>query len=154
MLVTAPGREHPAGWERFGQEVVDPTAGGGPVRGVLTALENLRTPLLVVATVDMPGIGNEQLQWLVSLLRARDDLDVLMPSRLVGGKVQPEPFPAAFRMGARPLVQRQLESGPSAGMQSLAKLPRGALVLSPQNWPDSVWTNLNRPEDLQAFLRE
>ena len=40
MLVTAPGFERPPGFERFGREVVDPIAGIGPLRGVLTAIEH------------------------------------------------------------------------------------------------------------------
>ncbi|MDB5911273.1 MAG: hypothetical protein JWP34_5390, partial [Massilia sp.] len=34
MLVTAPGRDHPPGWEQFDRELIDPEAGGGPLRGV------------------------------------------------------------------------------------------------------------------------
>ena len=44
LLVTAPGREHPSGWEGFTREVSDPEAGQGPLRGVLTALEQARMP--------------------------------------------------------------------------------------------------------------
>src|SRR5438552_17571218 len=39
LLVTAPGREKPPGHELFSREVVDPVAGEGPLRGILTALE-------------------------------------------------------------------------------------------------------------------
>src|SRR5256885_5263746 len=63
MLVTAPGIARPRGAERFDREVVDPVAGLGPLRGVLTALENATTEIVVVATVDMPGVGREQLLW-------------------------------------------------------------------------------------------
>jgi molybdopterin-guanine dinucleotide biosynthesis protein A len=153
MLVTAPGREKPAGHERFGREVVDAVSGAGPVQGILTALENVQTPLLVIATIDMPGIGRTQLEWLVGMLRGRADLDLVMPNRLASGKVQAEPFPSAYRAGARSLVEAQLKRDASAAVQSLAKLPRAALVLAPREWPERVWTNLNRPEDLQAFLQ-
>jgi molybdopterin-guanine dinucleotide biosynthesis protein A len=152
MLVTAPGREKPSGHERFAREVVDRVSGGGPVRGILTALENVQTPLLIVATLDMPGLGRAQLEWLVGMLRGRADLDLVMPNRLAGGKVQVEPFPSAYRTSARPLVETQLKKDSSASVQSLAKLPRAALVLAPRDWPERVWTNLNRPEDLEQFL--
>src|SRR6195952_3674281 len=56
LLVTAPGRERPPGWERFDREVPDPVAGAGPLRGVMTALEAIKTPFVAVVTVDMPGI--------------------------------------------------------------------------------------------------
>src|SRR3954471_1425448 len=61
MLVTSPGRERPPGAEDFDLEVADPIEGKGPVRGVLTALENSTTENLIVASVDMPLVGREQL---------------------------------------------------------------------------------------------
>src|SRR3954469_12653277 len=61
LLVTAPGRERPPACELFSCEVQDPVAGLGPLRGILTALESARTPLVVVTSVDMPGVGREQL---------------------------------------------------------------------------------------------
>src|SRR5690349_21350151 len=65
LLVTAPGRERPRGWELFDREVVDPVAGQGPLRGVLTALEQASSDVVAVATVDMPGVGGEQILWLL-----------------------------------------------------------------------------------------
>src|SRR5688572_21426156 len=78
MLVTAPGRERPTGHELFGREFVDPVAGLGPLRGVMTALEQAETDVVIVATVDMPGVGGEQLRWLVKeLLRRPEALAVV-----------------------------------------------------------------------------
>ena len=51
MLVTAPGIERPRRAERFDREIADPVAGLGPLRGVLTAMENATTEIVVVATV-------------------------------------------------------------------------------------------------------
>src|SRR3954470_4169097 len=68
MLVTAPGREHSPGCERFDREVVDPVAGEGPLRGVLTAMESLETECAILLSVDMPGIGARQLHWLLHSL--------------------------------------------------------------------------------------
>ena len=65
LLVTSPGREHPAGWQRFHAEAVDPVAGLGPLRGVLTALEHAATPHVLVTTVDMPEIDATALRWLL-----------------------------------------------------------------------------------------
>src|SRR2546423_14894862 len=72
MLVTAPGREHPPGSGRFDLEVQDPPGGGGPLRGILTALEHLQTPVLVVMPVDMPEIRKAHLQFLVNELMKRE----------------------------------------------------------------------------------
>src|SRR5690349_20303809 len=65
MLVTAPGREHPPGHEKFSREVVDPVFGAGPVRGILTALEHATTSIVVITTVDMPSIERTHLEWLI-----------------------------------------------------------------------------------------
>src|SRR5258708_2737406 len=71
LLVTAPGRERPVSSHRFASEVADPIAGQGPLRGVLTALENAKTDLLIAITVDMPGISRRNIDWLVEAFLSR-----------------------------------------------------------------------------------
>jgi hypothetical protein len=39
-------------------------------------------------------------------------------------------------------------------VQSLVEEPEVRVVPAPADWPARVWTNLNHPEDLQAFERE
>src|SRR5205823_2114326 len=56
MLVVSPGHDNPPGHELFTSQFCDPAPHQGPLRGVLTALENSHTPLLVILTVDMPCI--------------------------------------------------------------------------------------------------
>ena len=147
LLVTAPGREHPPGWERFTREVTDPVAGLGPLRGILTALEAAQTPLVVVASVDMPGVGREQLEWLVSLARGRAGLLGILCRRVSGSGPLIEPFPSVFRAEARPVVRRQLESARRA-LHSLTELPGFELADAPPAWRAPVWSNLNAPADL------
>jgi molybdopterin-guanine dinucleotide biosynthesis protein A len=149
MLVTAPGREGPPGHEAFDREVVDPFGGLGPLRGVLTALEQAATPLVVVATVDMPGVRAEQLRFLVAELHRRAGaLGVMM--RWGGGV---EPFPCAFQTGATAVVARELQEGRRA-VHSLCRHDGFAAVYAPRNWDARVWTNLNQPGDVRQFLRE
>ena len=57
----------PAGMDSFTRELVDPVGGLGPLRGVLTALENAGTEHVVVTPVDMPGLIAGQLRWLASM---------------------------------------------------------------------------------------
>jgi molybdopterin-guanine dinucleotide biosynthesis protein A len=146
MLVTAPGRERSAGSERFMREVSDRVAGAGPLRGVLTALEAATTPLVIVTTCDMPGMGIEQFQWLMDRLRARDDLLGVMCRR---GKTI-EPFPLALRASARDEIRQRYV----AGLRSTFRLtedPRFIALPAPAEWPKACWTNLNTPADLAAF---
>jgi len=151
MLVVSPGHQNPPGRELFASQVCDPVAGAGPLRGVLTVLENLRSPLAIIATVDMPGIGRTHLDWLIDAIAARDDLGILMSSHLANGRAQAEPFPSAWRVRSIDLVRSQLAKG-DPSVRSLARSKGGALILAPQDWPASVWTNLNTPEDLATFL--
>ena len=148
LLVTGPGRERPPGWERFSREVQDPVAGLGPLRGILTALEAAQTPLVVVTSVDMPGVGREQLDWLVSRIDAQPAVLGAMCQR-DRGRPLIEPFPSIFRAEAAPVVLGQLTTRQRA-LHALADLPEFVLAHVPREWPASVWTNLNTPDDLAS----
>jgi molybdopterin-guanine dinucleotide biosynthesis protein A len=148
ILVTAPGREHPPACEMFDHEVADPVAGLGPLRGLLTSLEFATTPIVVVATVDMPRIGRSQLDFVIDRLRSnRNDLGV-MTQRRTGNSVQIEPFPSAFRADARHPIAQEL-AAQRRSVQRLTTLERFDAVEAPKEWDESVWTNLNAPDDLR-----
>ena len=144
LLVTAPGRERPPGHDRFDAEAVDPTADQGPLRGVLTALEAATTPVVVVATVDMPGVSRGQVEWMLG--RLGPDGTGLMTAR--GNQV--EPFPCALRTTAADAVRARVAGG-RRSVHGLAAEPGFAVVPAPIGWAESVWTNLNTPADLAAF---
>ena len=146
LLVIAPGREHPTGWEGFTREVVDPTAGQGPLRGVLTALENTTTPAVVVTAVDMPGVGAQHLTWVAKVLNGHPDALGVIPRR--GGQVQP--FPSALRAAAAPVLSRLLAMN-HRSLHRLTEDPAFVAVDAPPDWEDSVWTNLNSPADMDAL---
>ena len=144
MLVTAPGREHPPGWERFDREVRDAASGEGPLRGIVTALQHCgEAQRLVVATCDMPGVTREMFARLLEALE--ESLGVMM--RRADAI---EPFPMALRAGALELLVGRLARG-ERSLQSVATLPEFKCV----NGPDDagVWTNLNNPSDYEAFQR-
>ena len=146
LLVTAPGRERPPGAERFTRECVDPVAGEGPLRGLLTALEHAPTPWLVVTAVDMPLVRRGQLAWLAATLQGRPGVAGLLTTR-----PQVEPFPSAFaRDAAAAVVHGALAAGRRALHGLLDELTIES-VAAPADWPDETWTNLNRPEDLHAL---
>jgi molybdopterin-guanine dinucleotide biosynthesis protein A len=146
LLVTAPGRERPPGGERFGREVVDAQAGLGPLRGVLTALDHVATPLLVVTALDMPGLGRPQAEWLAARLHEAPDARGVMIRR---GVEQLEPLPLALRASARSAVQGRLAAG-RRSVRGLASEAGFAVVTAP-DWPAGAWANLNTPADWQAF---
>ncbi|MBC8107405.1 MAG: molybdenum cofactor guanylyltransferase [Anaerolineae bacterium] len=145
MLITAPSRRSPAGCERFDREVVDPVDGQGPLRGVLTALENLATSLAVIATVDMPRIEARHLNWLIEQLD-RASLGVMLRR-----ESHVEPFPSVYRAAASDVVRQRFTSG-ERSVAALAKFPEFVSIDAPVDWNDSVWTNLNTPDDFARFI--
>jgi molybdopterin-guanine dinucleotide biosynthesis protein A len=152
LLITAPGREHPPGHERFTAEAIDPVPEQGPLRGIHTALEHTSTSIVVIATIDMPAVGREQFQWLTDRLADHPDAVALMPRHGGdGGRI--EPFPSIFRIAAISMVQGYLASG-RLSVQTLADRPRVVTAPVPADWDEIVWTNLNHPPDVEAFLRE
>lgn len=150
LLVTAPGREHPPAWQRFDHEITDPVSDQGPFRGILTALEHLRTPLLLVATVDMPGIQVSQLHWLLEEMRRFPYRLGLMVRRSVETTAI-EPFPSVFRAQAREIISRRIQSR-KLSVQKLIEEMGFEAVSAPASWGSRTWTNLNVPADLKNFI--
>ncbi|HEY8669040.1 MAG TPA: molybdenum cofactor guanylyltransferase [Tepidisphaeraceae bacterium] len=151
LLVTAPGREHPPACERFDRELVDPTPGLGPLRGVLTVLEHLEpTEIALITTVDMPAIRPEMLDWILQQFQALPAALGLMTRHPSGADHIIEPFPFALRAEARSLVADQLQCG-RRSVWSLSKHPEFIVLDAPAHWPAEVWTNLNDPADLTNF---
>jgi molybdopterin-guanine dinucleotide biosynthesis protein A len=148
LLVTAPGREHPQGWDLFDREASDVAAGEGPLRGILTALEVVPPgTTLIVATCDMPGFSGAQLHWLAEALSAHRDAHGMLLRR--AGRI--EPFPSVFRAAALPLLRDQLSRGRRA-VHGLASLDGFDVVDAPGDWGEEVWMNLNEPADFERFV--
>ena len=153
MLVTGVGNQRPVGWERFDLEVTDAVADQGPLRGVLTALEHARTELVALVTVDMPGVTGEQIDWLVDTLLAQSNLLAVMCARTIDGISRIEPFPSVLRASAKELIARRLTARCSS-VHSLGEEQGVMVIAAPTVWPARTWTNLKRPEDVQAYRHE
>ena len=153
LLVTAPGRERPPAHYDFAREVVDPAAGLGPLRGVLTAIEAAETETVIVSTVDMPGIRCDQLLWLACALQDDPERMGVMLRRGSADGMRIEPFPSAFRRTGAERIRERLAAGKSA-VHGLVSLPQFAALAVPQGWDDSTWLNLNSPGDVIAFIRQ
>jgi molybdenum cofactor guanylyltransferase len=146
LLVTSPATVHPPAAERFTREVSDPVVNEGPVRGLLTALESIDTPLLVVTTVDMPLVAAAQLHWLLAQLTARPELGLMTRTTDI------QPFPSAFRREALPHVAHHLFSH-YRSVHSLTRHPQFAAIDAPPHWPPDAFLNLNTPVEFDAFIR-
>jgi molybdopterin-guanine dinucleotide biosynthesis protein A len=151
LLVTVPGREKPTSNFRFACEVVDTVSGQGPLRGVLTALEHLKTGLLVVVPVDMPGVTQLQLDWLIQAFEARTNLLGIMTSRRADEESIVEPFPSAYRIDAKSPIESRLAIG-KRSMHGLLDDPRFGLLPAPAQWSEQeTWVNLNTPADVRNY---
>lgn len=149
LLITAPGREHPPGWELFGGEVADPVGGLGPLRGMLTALEHARTPLVTVVTVDMPCVERGHLDWLANAIGRSGSLGVMSRRNEAPDSVI-EPFPMVLRVEAASAVRSRVDRG-RLSVHQLLEEPGFVALPAPASWGESVWTNLNRPSDVERF---
>lgn len=151
LVVTAPGVEHPPGGDRFHAEAIDPQAGLGPLRGVLTALQHATTDVMVITTVDLPNIRLGNLSAAVSRLMRSAEHAAVMYRRDVAGESVIEPFPLAIHKRLTAEVAARLASG-RRSVYGLSQLPGVVVEAVPTEWRESVWMNLNTPEDMRVFL--
>lgn len=141
LLVTSPGREKPPGTDRFDREVTDPIPDQGPLRGVLTALESCQTPLLFLTTVDMPAVKAEHANWMI------ERLSLNAFGVMCRHNDRTEPFPLLLRSPIAPKIHQRF----TTGERSVQKLEELLEILNP-DWPPTVWTNLNHPEEFTAWV--
>lgn len=79
LLVTSSRLPQPPGAEGFDRRVEDDVDDQGPLRGLLTGLRHVRTPLAVIATCDMPALRHPQLEYVLSrLVNSGDRLGVML----------------------------------------------------------------------------
>ncbi len=124
--------------------VADDWPGRGPVGGVATALGTARSDVVVVVACDLPALDAATVGRLVTALADAEDADVAV-ARSTRGR---EPMIASWRRRARAELVRLLDAGDGAGLH----LALDALAAVEVSVDDAVVTNLNRPEDLAAFL--
>ena len=153
LLVTAPGRERPPGSQRFSSEAIDAVAGQGPLRGILTALENASTQRVMIAAVDMPMIRREHLEMLAREFASLQPLLGLMTAQIdADARRQVEPFPSIFDVAAAPLLRRRLDEA-RRSVSALVGDPNFIALDVDSSWESTAWLNLNRPSDLNDLLR-
>ena len=150
LLVTAPGRQHPTGWQSFDREVVDEIPRQGPLRGIVTALENsLHAQAVIVATCDMPLITRAMLEHLVEALMTNENASAVMSKH--DGQI--EPFPIIMRTAMLDPLHERLRSA-DRSIHSLVGIENVLIIDAPPTWDERVWTNLNSPHDYERFLAD
>jgi molybdopterin-guanine dinucleotide biosynthesis protein A len=134
------------GCELFDQVLRDDVSDGGPLAGVICALGLCRTSAMVAVPVDMCELGHEHLVWLCRKVEEAG-CEAAMMQRIDAKGARFEPFPMYLRRGALPAINAMFDGGERA-LRSIMGVRGFALIDAPREWPESVWTNLNTPEDL------
>ena len=146
MLVTAPGREHPPGWQKFAREVVDPVANEGPLRGIVTALESSIAAKFIFLPVDMPLMRREMLCWMIERHNASNSLGTLAQRR-INNVQQIEPMPIVLGAATLPILQRRLQNG-QRSVGGLVSEIGFHIADVPAHFSERIWTNLNSAADM------
>jgi molybdopterin-guanine dinucleotide biosynthesis protein A len=149
VVVVAPGDGRATGpTSRPLRVVADPEAYGGPLVGLLTGLEAVEQPLVIVVGGDMPTLRPDVLRLLVRTLSSRPTIGgVVLRSR--GALV---PLPAAVRTGAATDMSRRLVGDGERRLRSLfERLP--TRILDEGEWRPldpggETLRDVDRPADL------
>lgn len=129
--------------------VVDQYPSAGPLGGIASALDAVRSPLALVAACDMPDIQPALLRLLLDTARADPSAAAVM-CRSGSGL---EPLLSAWRPAlAMPVLRTALGVGVRSLREAVTRLPR-AVVLAPERWrsadPEGLsFRNWNTPDDL------
>ncbi len=149
MLVLAEGQSPPEGSGEFQSVVHDTGVGQGPLRAIASALEASHTPALIAIPLDMPGVERAALEWLIEALNQRPGVSGAL---LYRGAGEIEPFPSIFRAAAASALRSMLRQGRLA-IRDLTTHPEFNVIPAPEEWPDSMWMNLNEPGDLPDWVK-
>jgi molybdopterin-guanine dinucleotide biosynthesis protein A len=74
-----------------------------------------------------------------------------MCSRDHDGRARIEPFPSAFRAEAAKQIAKRLSEN-RRSLHGLSDQTDFCAIPAPSDWPERIWTNLNDPQQLAAFV--
>lgn len=129
--------------------VPDLIPGIGPLGGIYSGLSACRSQWLLVTTCDMPFFSHELAEYLVEGLSEEIDAAALVTR---AGRVYP--ICAVYRKTALSAVRRQIGAGDYRVTALLDQLRVRFLSLRHTVFPDEILTNVNRPEDYRALMKE
>lgn len=134
----------PQGFERIG----DVYRGCGPMGGLHAALSSTRCGALVVAPCDAPNYSAQLARYLAAQITP--ELDAVI---LCGENGKKHPLMGVYAKSCLLSLTEHLEAGRFKLMRMLDTLRTLEITLPPEI-PQSVFDNLNTPEDLAKFRAE
>lgn len=144
LLVTAGTVLNPPGHNLF-KQIVDRVEDQGPLRGILTALENSNTAWVFITTVDMPDIDRSHIDWLMTQVSAAST-GVLTRDPETGDL---QPFPCLLHTSLKPEIERLFGTHHLAA-RGIATLPGVITPSSPPWFADAQRNNLNTAAEWTA----
>ena len=145
LLVTSPSRPAPPDADRFDRRASDPVENRGPLQGVLVAVSEATTDLVIVMTVDMPNIGRLHVQPLIDEARGANVVGVCYRRR-----ERIEPFPLLIDRSTKTMLKLRLDAG-ARSVHALATEDRFSVLEAKREWDEDVFENLNTPEDVARW---
>ena len=116
----------------------------GPIGGIYTALKRAGKPALLVLSGDMPFVGRDLVEGLVSAARKEDKAVFAHGERGFG-------FPALLDADIISVVEKQINDG-RRSIQALARTLKAQAYEPPASMAGALF-NLNTPEDLESARR-
>lgn len=151
ILVASPEHPQPIGYAAFDRVVQDEQVGAGPLAGILAALAGIDTKSVCILSIDMPHIAAPQIDWLIATAAAHPQANgFLCRRRDERGSPCVEPFPCLLRKESAETIRAHFSKG-GRSVRSLLDLPGILAVDVPEQWPSSLWLNLNFPDDLRKI---
>lgn len=125
--------------------VPDELAGLGPLGGLVTALRRARYDRALITACDLPGLNDRLLMALKRTL-GPSGADAVVPTH----KDHWEPLAAAYHRRCLEPFERQLRLQQLRLTTALGEVDVRTLPVEPgaHGWPQDLFRNLNRPEDL------
>lgn len=144
LSVNDPSIPTPKGFMR----VADVYPGCGPMAGIHAALQATHCDALVTAPCDTPNYSEALAKMLVD---AYDPAyDVVM---LVSSDGRDQPLYGVYAKRCLPVIEKHLEAGRLKMMRMLEEMKIRKISL-PERITQSVFENLNTPQDIQEFVNK
>jgi molybdopterin-guanine dinucleotide biosynthesis protein A len=128
--------------------VMDTVRDAGPLAGLLAALDDAHTEVVLMLAVDLPSVPPALLAFLLELA-GRAEVDVVAP--VVG--LRPQPLCAAYRRSCTPAVRHHLAEGHLKMTRFWEDVRVRAVPeeeLAPFGQPEALLRNLNSAQDYAA----
>lgn len=131
--------------------VPDLLPGRGPLAAILTGLEYQASEWAIFLACDSPLLNSRFIQLLLRFI-PKSDSDAIVPRTRHGW----QPLCAAYRTTSIPRIREVLGGGDFAIVRALTRLRVDEITsddLAMAGLPESIFENVNRPEDWDRILR-